>query len=63
MKSGRTLLLLVLPIWRGGHHKEKSTFESAVLKLIEFVSENRPKSIAMDEIGVRRFGFPRQVIL
>lgn len=59
MKQDRTLLLLVLPLWRGGHHNEESILEHAVKKLIEHVSDKLPRSIAMDEIGVKRFGFPR----
>jgi len=59
MKLDRTLLLLVLPLWKGDHHHEKSVFESAVKKLIQLVTDSKPKSIAMDELGVKRFGYPR----
>lgn len=56
---GRLAIFLVLPLYKGGSEIEYLT--TAIKNLINFIKDNSIKSLAIEEVGVKRLGYPRQV--
>ncbi|CAD8115124.1 unnamed protein product [Paramecium sonneborni] len=59
----KKLFLVCIPMWRGGQFNEKKLIETAFEKLSKQVKESSIKQIVIDEVGVRYFGYPRQIII
>jgi hypothetical protein len=54
----KTLLLLVLPVYRG-KATDKVLLQQAINNLCGYIRQNNITSIAMNDVGVSRFGYPK----
>ncbi|CAD8102518.1 unnamed protein product [Paramecium primaurelia] len=59
----KKIFLICIPMWRGGQFNENKIIEVAFNKLAKQIKESSLKQIVIDEVGVRYFGYPRQVIV
>ncbi|KAM3128672.1 hypothetical protein pb186bvf_019240 [Paramecium bursaria] len=58
----KNFILLPLPLWKGGHNNEITILESILFDLVGWLKSQRIPSICLDALGVKYFGFPRQVM-
>ncbi|CAD8197128.1 unnamed protein product [Paramecium octaurelia] len=59
----KKIFLVCIPMWRGGQFNENKLVEMAFNKLAKQVKESSLQQIVINEVGVRYFGYPRQVII
>ncbi|CAD8196595.1 unnamed protein product [Paramecium pentaurelia] len=59
----KKIFLVCIPMWRGGQFKENNLVQMAFNQLAKQVKECSLKQVVINEVGVRYFGYPRQVII
>ena len=57
-EGGKLAIFLVLPLWLGGD-EEARYLQQAVSGLIAYLRDNKIKTVAIEEVGVKRLGYPR----